>query len=95
MLKKLMAGILLVTIPICLSANIIDISAEGFTVEEAIFLAADNDTIIVSDPAEAEVVASSNKDLTAALDEIEPPDAEPDSTIYGPNNPFPPSPVEE
>jgi len=95
MLKKLMIGILLVAIPICISANIINISTDGFTVEEAIFIAAEKDTIIVSNAFEAECVNFSEKDLTAEMAAIEDSTMKPDSTIYGPNLPFPHSPAEE
>ncbi len=95
-MKKMTAGLLvmLLALPVILSADVIRVNQDVATVEEAVFVAEDGDTVLVPLDTNPYAVDPQGKDLTVGTSALEPPDEEPDSTIYGTNSPMPHCPDE-
>ncbi len=96
MAKKLIVVLLLVVMPLCISAKIYYVpSAQYPTFQDALNKASDGDTILVTPDIYAMGYSTQGKDITVGIDATEPDDLEaPDSTHTGPTEPFPPTPVE-
>ncbi|MBZ0263800.1 hypothetical protein K8I28_03955 [bacterium] len=94
MKRKWLVGIVAVIFPLILFASVWEVGVDTQSVNEAIFYAQDGDTILIPESMSSQSYDLQGKDLTLGITALEPEDAEPDSTIYGPNNPFPASPVE-
>jgi len=93
-LRKLFAIALAATFPFYLYAMIYHVPEEFPIVPEAVMVAVDGDTIMVPEGSSYGESDKMGKEITFVINNIEPKDAEPDSTIYGPQEPFPPTPVE-
>ena len=95
MSTKWMAVLMLLVLPLAISAKVFHVPQQFPTVHEAVMVAVDGDTLVVPE----EIYNSSSftlegKELVVIVDAIEPSDAPFDSTIYGPREPFPATPLE-
>ena len=90
----LIAGLLMVVMPLVGSAEIIRVKVDVPTVQAAVSIAQDGDTLVIPADMSFTTVNTEGKDLTIGIDNLEPPGAKPDSTVTGSNNPFPQSPLE-
>ncbi len=94
-MRTVLAAILLLTIPLALSAGVIIVGQDVDTVEKGVLIAEDGDTLLVPSTVNPYAIDDMDKDLTIGLYATEPPDYdEPDSTIYGTNSPCPQCPDE-
>ena len=94
MKRKWLVGIVAVVFPLILFANVYRVGVDFQTVEEAIAYAVDGDSILIPESMSGQSYDLLGKDLKLGIFALEPEDEKPDSTIYGPNNPYPASPVE-
>ncbi len=94
MKKHLIVIAILIAIPTLLFGEIIQIGVDAPTLEDAVLMAEDGDTLILQPNQSFEIVNLDGKDLVVGVDALEPEGAVPDESIYGPNNPMPISPVE-
>ena len=90
----LIVALLLVVMPLVGTAEVIRVSLDVPTVEAGVALADDGDTLLIPVGMSYSYVDAGDKDITVGVDALEPEGAIPDSTVYGPNNPFPDTPVE-
>jgi|GEM_PF-1561217 len=86
--------VILMVIPLVVPAEVIHVGIDVPTVEIAVELAKDGDTLLLPQTASTQYVDLDGKNIEVGYDDIEPPGAPIDSTIYGTNNPFPASPLE-
>lgn len=93
-MKKVIALLLIAALPVCLFAQVYRVGVDVPTTEVAIDVATDGDTLILPVEYSHMEVNLQGKDLVVGFDALEPPDEPPDSTIYGPNDPLPPTPLE-
>ena len=90
----LIVALLLVALPLAGSAEIIRVTVDVPSVEAGVALADDGDTLLIPVGMSYMYVDAGDKDIVVGVDALEPEGAIPDSTVYGPNNPFPDSPLE-
>ena len=85
---------LMLAIPMVVPAEVIYVGQDAPTVDVAVTMAQDGDTLLLPQDASCQFVDLQGKNIEVGYDDTEPPGAVPDPKIYGPNNPFPPSPLE-
>jgi len=90
----LIALLLLIALPLAGSAEIIRVKVDVPTVEAGVAVAQSGDTLVLPVEMSYMMVDTGDKDLVVGVDALPPDDAPIDSTVYGPNHPFPSSPLE-
>ena len=94
--RKLIGIVLMLALPLAISANMIWVPDQAPTLEVAVDLAMVGDTVVV--PIDVyysyTTIDDQGKNLFWMVYAIEPSDAPFDSTIYGPREPFPATPLE-